>query len=389
MSKATSQSKLARARVDALVRSGFVALRHDSRARRAYEALLVGVRERSNLLRPVARGPGIDLAVRALVNLARHHDQLWRSASTWSGGDGTVHALVRSLASHVVGGWPAPAVLAPVWLLGADSRARQQQQWFIEHVRGRPFRALRTMPLSLTRRMERIFLGSPADLSIPAALRRAELFALGAEPALVKAVLGTRLGVDLGHGMAWRPVLHWLVLHWDVLDAEAVPELVSFFHETFARGPFSITGRAPRSLARLVARWRGDPDPRAHARVEWRGSGLGRWSCTPWASAAQTDARWTMVELRDSIALHHEGRTLRHCVATYAHACRSGRSWIWSLRWQTSHGIPEPRFTIEVDPRRSAVVQIRGLANQRVAGEPAEIIRRWARQHDLRVEPWA
>jgi hypothetical protein len=64
-------------------------------------------------------------------------------------------------------------------------------------------------------------------------------------------------------------------------------------------------------------------------------------------------------------------------VASYATRCHTGLSSIWSLRlWK------DERFrhvlTIEVDPRRRAVVQARGLANRPASGKPLRILRDWA-----------
>lgn len=354
-----------------------------------YAELLVYVRDRSTLLEPVARGPANALAVRALVNLARNHDRLRRTAATWSGGDGGVYAQIGSLASHLAGGYPVPQVLAQAWFADESRTTRLHRRWFVAHARGTAVRALPDMPLALTRRMEGLFLASPPHLPVPAALRRAELLALGAEEGLVRAVLASPLGGDLGHASYWRPVLHWLVNQWDELLEAEVEELVAFVARQRNDG-FSIRGRTPASMRRLmraVPRALPACEGRDTASVlprDWTRSGLAGFVYPgPWSLMGTASPRWRIVELLDAEALVAEGRALHHCVASYRAKCAAGYASIWSLRRERWGMAPEPYFTIEVDPHTRRVVQIRGECNRRVHGESRRIIAMWAMQQLL------
>lgn len=60
--------------------------------------------------------------------------------------------------------------------------------------------------MRMTRTMERIFLASADHLPMIAAMRRAELLALGATGDIIDAVLATRLASDLEHSEFWRTV---------------------------------------------------------------------------------------------------------------------------------------------------------------------------------------
>ncbi len=97
------------------------------------------------------------------------------------------------------------------------------------------------------------------------------------------------------------------------------------------------------------------------------------------------DAEWTIVELLGNRELVHEGRTMRHCVATYARTCADGHSSLWSLRHRwCDEDIARPVLTIEVHPRTASIVQLRGPRNARPSGWPLELVRRWAAREGLR-----
>ena len=94
--------------------------------------------------------------------------------------------------------------------------------------------------------------------------------------------------------------------------------------------------------------------------------------------------RWQMMELTNSEQLRIEGAALHHCVASYADRCYRGMSRIWSLRsWQGDkvHHV----LTIEVDPKRRAVVQARGCANRFPSGRPLQLLEAWANRERLRM----
>ena len=74
---------------------------------------------------------------------------------------------------------------------------------------------------------------------------------------------------------------------------------------------------------------------------------------------------WTVRELTSSRALAEETRAMHHCVASYAHRCVQGTTAIVSL---CADGVR--RVTVELDPFRRRIVQVRGLCNR--AALPAE-----------------
>jgi hypothetical protein len=253
----------------------------------------------------------------------------------------------------------------------------------------------------MTRKMEHIFLASQEHLPIELAMRRAELLALGAPAEVMKAVLATRLATDLRHGEFWRSVWMFVIAHAGELDPAQIGPMIDYLqairHGEMAmvtqvggvgfdapQPAFSMKGRTVPSMLRLMR--------------DWHGSLAGGIATFSWARSpyqpmlfeelrldrSELPRRWQMMELTDSAQLQKEGAALHHCVGSYAYRCYQGLSRIWSLRlWQGEK--VRHVLTVEVDPRRRAVVQARGRANRLPSGKSLELLQEWAVRERLRM----
>jgi len=388
----------ARQCIDRAVHDGFAALADDDAAASAYAHLLAHVRACSPLLRPAATAT---TAAQALANLARHHREFRTDVTAWSGATGDVHVQVHALAHHLLARYPVPPMMTGVWF-GADEPAnRDERRWWIAHASGRRFRDIEGLPVQLTRKMEHLLIASPPHLPLRAALRRAELLGLDAPAELVDAVLATELAADLEHGDFWRSVFHFFIHHWAELGPVKIKPIIDFLYAmkirpsevvtaagTTIQPPpqpaFSIAGRTPHSLQRLIEAWHTELGRRRHAGRTWASSGLGGFHfCESPQGDDDEVAHWWIEELLHSSELRDEGRTLRHCVASYEWRCLRGLSNIWSLRRQSGDGPPQPRYTVEVDPQTRTIVQIRGYQNCRATGQPRRILDLWAQRERL------
>jgi hypothetical protein len=175
---------------------------------------------------------------------------------------------VCSLAQHLVGTYAVPAFLGASWYATDDRYAEKKREWFVAHARGASVRSL-DLPITMTRKMEQIFLTSGDHLTIEHAIRRAELLALGAADELVQAELATRLAADLGNGAFWHTVWTFLIANAGAIDLAQIGPMIDFMqamrHERVAvetargivlRDPpdpsLSMKGRMVQSLLRLM-----------------------------------------------------------------------------------------------------------------------------------------
>jgi len=141
---------------------------------------------------------------------------------------------------------------------------------------------------------------------------------------------------------------------------------------------FSMEGRTPKSMLRLASAWHVElAGKRKGRKLAWRKSPIQEYRYLEKRPEEQADRLWSIQQLLDSDARYAEGQAMRHCVYTYANQCWWGETTIWSLRLRVSD--TEKRMaTIEVDPRKRAIVQARGKCNRRPGGRCLEIMRQWA-----------
>jgi hypothetical protein len=251
--------------------------------------------------------------------------------------------------------------------------------------------------------MEHIFLASDDHLGLEPALRRAELLALGMPTAFMNAILSTRLATDLRNGGFWRTVWMFFIAHVEELEPTQIGPMIDYIqsvrHDRIqietqdgmmeAAPPqpsFCMKGRTVSSMLRLMREWHRDLGvSHSTAAFTWTRSPFKPWLLEePRRNEEEIPKRWQMVELIDSVKLREEGASLHHCVGSYAYRCYHGTSSIWSLRtWQGEK--KRSILTIEVDPKKRAVIQARGKANRSASGKPLKLLHEWAGREGLDV----
>ncbi|HTV07569.1 MAG TPA: PcfJ domain-containing protein [Candidatus Aquilonibacter sp.] len=343
----------------------------------------------------VGRHAGVD----ALVNLARFRDAHIRSIATWPGPTASWRPAVASLVQHLTCSYRIPAFLASVWY-ACDAEGDKKRAWVTAHSHGASFRSL-DLPLAMTRRMEHIFLESRDHLAFEAALRRAEMLAVGMRKEFVTAVLSTRLATDLRNGAFWRTVWIFLAAHSNDVDSAQVGPMIDYIqairHDRLRidtqdgvveiappQPNFSIKGRTASSMLRLVREWhRGLGGDCSASSLSWTQSSFKPWLIEePRRKEEEAPRRWQMVELTTSGQLREEGAALQHCVSSYARLCYRGSSSIWSLRMWRNEKV-RPVLTVEVDPGKRAVIQARGTANRSASGKARRLLLEWAAREGL------
>jgi hypothetical protein len=375
----------ARGALDRALRSSYASLSPRPHAVAVFARLVAVVRRRSGLLSP--RGAplvgDVHLGVEALRHLAGCADAWIRPLDGWGGSASTFRVVVHDLASHLLARFPVPRFLGAAWYEAHDE-APAMQRWFVGFGAGRRFRDL-DLPVEMSRRMEDLFLRSPDHAPIATALRAAELRGLGLGEHVVDALLATDLAWRLDHGAYWRAAFHFFAHEGRSLSSAQVRAIVDFLDAV--RETFSLKGRTASSVLRLVDEW--------HLGLRKRRNDVW-WSPSPYRGmrvAAPRDRErddappvYELRELTSSAALRAETAALRHCVASYDRRCLHGASRIFSVRLVEEARPPKPLATIEVDPRRGAIVQARGFANAHPPAAAVKLMRAWAARERLSVE---
>jgi len=390
-----------RRRTDRAIHSACEHLASDPPTFAKFQEMLTRARTRAPRLFEASIANGRHSGIDALVHLARFRDAHIRCATRWPGTSSTWRPAVSSLAHHMTSSYRVPAFMASAWYAG-DAFGDMKRAWVIAHSRGASFRSL-NLPIVMTRKMERIFLDSQDHLALEAALRRAELIALGVPADFVNAILSTRLATDLQNGEFWRTVWIFFIAHVREIEPAQIGPMIDYIqavrhdriqieteHGVIELSPplpsFSMKGRTAASMLRLMREWhRNLGDHGDSGTFSWSRSTYKPWLLEePRWDDTEMPRRWHMIELTSSAQLREEGVALHHCVGSYAHLCHRGSSSIWSLRMWRGEKI-QSVLTVEVDPKKRAIIQARGKANRPAAGKPRQVLYKWAAREGLQM----
>lgn len=379
-----------------------------------YDQLLAAVRSRTPILS--RRGASRDRpdVNRALVAMALHVADWLRPLESWRPKGGSAWPVLASLAEHLFASFPMPRFLGSVWLDGHGVAERlPQHEWYKQLGRGESVRRI-DLPIRLTRAMAHRFLQAPDHFTVTHALRWAQVITLGGSDELVAALLATRLGERLENEADWEDVIRFFVEHPE-LPAEQVGPIVDFVQQqrfevrdgvrpdgSFGPVPpprpdFTLKGRTPAALLRLMAAWHEALGKHVEPEVTWPPAPLKpfqrveRISRPPRAhdprgqAAPDEEVRvWTISELCSSRELVLDGRQMHHCVATYVRACRFRLSSIWSLQLETRNGRCR-LLTIEVQLATRKIVQARRKYNGWPQAAELALMAEWAAREGLVV----
>jgi len=284
-----------------------------------------------------------------------------------------------------------PECMISAWFSGMQKEAISLREWCVQVGSGAGLKGCR-LPIPYTRKLSKSFSSSPADLTIPEALRWAQVLSLGGSKRLADAMVATRLGSDFSHDDFWNTVLSWFIDH-PMLDPVHIGPVIDYLHqERFVnvegangenvQGPrqpnLSMKGRSPESLLEQVTRWHRELAKTSAQKIRtWNMTNIQPLRLTEGTVGEPNFKIWTIRELVTQQSLVNEGRKLKHCVASYASSCAKGHSSIWSMELEQS-SVVEKRVTIEVNPGTRQVVQIRGKLNRHPNQQELNIIRRWA-----------
>jgi hypothetical protein len=399
-----SKRQKERQRIDAEIIAVLDQLEDRTERRAAFERLLASMRAHTDLLKP-APGKGIVgwatpvFLIQRLRKLAERQAHWIRPVETWHPGACSLRLDSRSLAHHLLAFYPVPGFMDSVWDHNSGPEGFRQQAWYVRLGRGASFREL-DVPIPLTRQMEHFVRQAPDHYTVYQALRYGEVRGLGGSERLARELAIGFLGRSAEQDDFWRTVVHFFAKHPET-PIEWLNPVVDFvqankfggeevltdegFEARVPRWPdFSMGGRTVKSMLRLADAWHLELGRKKKSgSFAWHQSGIQGYHFME--KGEEYDREWTIRELLDSDDLYADGRAMRHCVYTYADRCRRGETTIWSLRLRVKEG--EKRVaTIEVNPRRRAIVQVRAKCNQRPVPSSIHILRRWAAQENLLLE---
>lgn len=271
-------------------------------------------------------------------------------------------------------------------------------EWYLHLGQGKNIRSAKYVPVKLTRKMAHLFGTAPGNYSVLAAFRWAQVLSLGGDKKIVDAVLETKLGRVFIDNDFWLSVLQFFVNHPEMEFSHYVP-IVNFIFDVkyeknmeglesnkncFVCGhlpDFSIKGRTPESMLRLIDHWHAESSKISRMTDEiWKSSNIPGLHYTE-----KNDKRfWVIRELLSSRELYIEGFIQNHCVATYDEYCIDEKSSIWTMEVYKDKR-NRKLLTLEVDNNTKTIIEIRGRNNRLPFENEVSVIKRWAKRVGLKV----
>jgi len=388
--KEVLRKRYAKRRIDGIIHGNLASVSRSPGVHQALERLLAYVPNRTDLLSPMPLGrqPSSARAAyffKGLVALAHNQAHWLRNVAAWEPCGDCPLRQFGSLARHLLADHLVPKFMDLVWFLDPSQEARQKQKWFRHLGRGGGIQGT-DIPLRLTKNMSYHFMYAPDHYTVEQAFRWGQILGFGGEPAVVEAVISTRLGRSFDHEAYWSKVIQFFVYNAELVLRHVGPivEYLRFQKHFFkVEPPLPEKRKAVIRLLEKVAKWQ--PPTRATSStpsIRWDSLGINgleydeeqRWS----------RRTWTIRELLDSNELIVEGRVMRHCVASYVGRCAKQRSSIWSMTCYSCLGL-EHVLTIEVDPSTRTIVQAKGKRDSHPSPEARKIMLRWAGHVGLAV----
>jgi hypothetical protein len=342
----------------------------------------------------------------ALLALSAHHRDWIRPLRDWRKPSHNTGRQFRSLIRHLIARYDVPAFLDAAWLGGLTAEAVKYQAWYKYVASGQNIRTANDLPIPLTKKQAHQFLRAPADFDIPSAFRWAVITDLGGDEPLVRSILGTRIGLSFEAEAFWVSVFRMFVAN-PMLDHAHHGPIVDYIRqhkfEPSVPNPnadrpgepalipsqpnLSMKGRTPESLLKAMREWHLSLAKGWNLTVPaWQPSGFPPFVLE---ELADDGGRiYAVVEILTSQELIEEGRVMRHCAASYAGSCASGRTSIWSLRKQIENGRVIRLATIEVSNKQRRIVQVRRRCNRLPSAGDLAVLRQWGDAYGPLLSHW-
>lgn len=339
--------------------------------------------------------------IRSVVNMVEYSKSWLRPFEQWKPVSKNVHRQFRAFVRYLFAKYEMPEFMDSAW----RTYDKTVIGWYISIGEGNNIRNAKAVPIKLSKKMAHYFLQAPEYYSPWAALRWAQVHALGGNKVIADAVAETRLGREFVDNKFWKTVIQFFINN-PMLDRVHYGPIVDFiFNKKYENGganvelmddcevggeqpDFSMKGRTPAALLRQVNDWHRQLGKVAHQGNEkWKTSNFAGLHFVEKAALQKDKKIWTIRELLSSKDLFVEGYMQNHCVATYDVSCSSGESSIWTMDVYKNMNSFK-LLTIEVDNKKKVIVQVRGRHNRLPFVHEVDVLKRWAAKAKLTMDKY-
>lgn len=317
--------------------------------------------------------------IQAVYNMVLFRVYWIRDFFNWAPSSKQANMQMMELATYLFCKYKVPTFLYKCFY---EIQNRQPVYWLIHIGAGGKVRDMGKVPIPFTNRMGHYFLKAAATFSIAEALRWAQVKGLGGEDKLAEKMAYSWLSTKpYSHEDFWESFIV-LVINGGMFNVNKITELIDYVREAKRENEnYSLKGRSLQSLFRQSDSW--------HQRFAvvtnnkaWAPCGIQGYR------VEKKSEVFVMEELNESRLLAAEGRTMKHCVSSYAYYCEKGRAAIFSLRRYSDGILLDIMATIEVSLQRLRVVQAKAKMNRPISDEARKHMEAWAKKEGLTTSPY-
>lgn len=317
--------------------------------------------------------------IEAVFNIVKFRAYWIKEIEHWQPSARQAETQVKQLAEWLFCKYRMPGFLYKAFY---DGERTSFIYWFIHIGTGGRVKDLKDIPITFTQKMAHYFLQAPSKFSIGEALRWAQVKGLGGNDSLAERIVYSWIGAKpYGDEDFWASFLQ-LVSNAGMLSHEKMVEIIDYVREEKRLNRlYTLKGRTIQSLMRQSDEWHNRFAHNKHNSF-WKPCGIVGYR------EERKKELIVIEELTESAALKQEGKTMKHCVGSYAYYCAKGRTAVFSLRKLSGGFIQDTMATIEVNLQLKRIVQAKAKMNRPINEEAVKYMAEWAGKQALSISPY-
>jgi len=151
--------------------------------------------------------------IEALALMAVYAGSWLRSIESWKPRSHSASRQFTSLLRHLFVQYDdMPAFFDSVWFASRTRDCEKRRNWYVHVGKGQNIRTC-DLPIPFTKKMAHYFMQSPHDVTVNQAIRMAQVYGLGGDERLARAIFGSRLTESFEYKKFWESVIRWFISH--------------------------------------------------------------------------------------------------------------------------------------------------------------------------------
>lgn len=343
-----------------------------------------------------------------LVDVAEYSTYFIRDIKSWKPKSHNCERQFSSLLRHLFAKYEVPLFMDQAWTEDTAANLTNRsiyRSWFLHLGTGQNFRSAPNLPVALTKKQAHYFMRAPNEYNILNAIRYGQIVNLGGTVRLSNVLVTTLLGANItsfdryaksGQDEFWQSVIKWFIDN-PMLDLVHAGPIIDWLNNqkfvthalidgvrVVPQPNLSMKKRDVIGTLASVEEWhkRLGREKAGYEYRNWEPCGIKDFEFTEGQN--QNVKVWKISEILTANGLTAEGRTMSHCVASYARSCHSGDSSIWSMTCRRVDGTKN-ELTIQVNNVTKRIVQVRGKFNILPTEQQLNVVNRWANREGLGI----